>query len=663
MISRLTLFALLFLATSAQAQQDALAPGQSVDRDLVTGNAHAYTVELEADQFVLGEAVQHTVDVVVTLTGPDEEEIRQFDVSARSTEAFQFTTDEPGTYTLTVTPFEDEEGSYTMSLLRVEAKATTPEGIVDQQFASIDRNDTPGAVIGVVERGELIFAKPYGLANLTHGIPYTLETPTNIGSTSKQFTAFAIGLLAQSGDLTLDDDVRDHIPELPDLGATVTLRHLLTHTSGYREFLNTLAMGGRQLGRTDWIARSEIIAVVQRQPELQNEPGAEWNYNNTAFALLAEVVERVTEESFPDWMRANVFEPLGMENTYVRESPLTIIPGRAAGYVPGDDGSWTETPDLGASMGAGGMYSTAPDLAKWMDNFRTARLGGEDLIREMTTPYVLSTGDTTSYGLGLFLDELRGLERIQHGGADVAHRSEFGYLPEIESGLILLSNSPTVPASLGQITEAFFGEHFESSDAEGEATEAEPAEFDPESFDPETFDAFAGRYALDQAPAFIITFRRDGDQYFTQATGQPEFPIFPIGPSRFELRVVEAELEFHVEDDGSVNRLTLFQGGQEAGAARVEDDAEAIDLTEYEGRYFSEELEAFYTLAVVDGELQMSHRRLETPVTLSHGSGDRFGGGFPIAEVEFTRDDSGAVTGFSAGNGRARDVRFERVDG
>ncbi|MEL6615352.1 MAG: serine hydrolase [Bacteroidota bacterium] len=655
---RLPLLLALLLVASGAAAQTALAPGDAIDADLATGDAHAYTLDLDADQFVLGAAMQHTVDVVVTLTGPDGETIEEFDQPARGAENFQFTTETAGAYALTVTPFEDEEGRYTMTLARVEPVATTPDGIVDQTFAVLDRGDSPGAIVAVAQRGELVFAKPFGMANLTHGVAYTLDTPTNIGSTSKQFTAFAIGLLAERGELSMDDDVRTHIPELPDLGETITLRHLMTHTSGYREFLNALAMGGVS---PETIQRREIIELLQRQPELQNVPGEEWNYNNSAFGLLATVVERVSGEGFPAWMRENVFLPLGMENTYVRESPTTVIPGRAAGYIPAEGGGWQEVPDLGGAMGAGGMYSTAPDLAKWMDNYRTARLGGEGLIREMTTPYVLASGDTTEYGLGLFIDEMRGQPRWQHGGADMAHRSAFEYLPEVEMGLIVLSNSPAVPNSDGRIAEAFLGDHLEPE--EDDAPEAPAEDFDPESFDPETFDAYAGRYSMDEMPTFVLTFRRDGERYLIQPTGQPESEVFPIAPNQFESRIVDANVVFHVEDDGTVSTITLNQNGAHPGTRLDDEVAEAGPLADYTGRFFSEELEVFYTISETDGELHLMHRRMEEPVGLEHNSGDGFTGGFPIATLDFERDDAGQVTGFHAGNGRTRGVWFEKVEG
>src|SRR5690606_14787827 len=201
-----------------------------------------------------------------------------------------------GDYRIEVTPFERQSGRYALVVSRVEPVATTPEGKVDQLIAAFDRPDTPGGVVAVVRGGEVVYTRPFGVANLTHAVPFTAETRTNIGSTSKQFTAFAVVLLDQRGLVDLDADVRRYLPELPDFGETVTLRHLLNHTSGYREFLNLLAIGGAQ--PEDAFDHDRIAELVIRQPALQNAPGAEWNYNNTGYALLAEVVSRVTETPF-----------------------------------------------------------------------------------------------------------------------------------------------------------------------------------------------------------------------------------------------------------------------------------------------------------------------------------------------------------------------------
>ncbi len=534
-------------------------------------------------------------------------------------------------------------------VLASTASAQTPADSVRQLLA--DRTgEVPGAVVGVVQNGELIFAEPFGLASLTYGIPYALDTPTNIGSTSKQFTAFAVGLLAERGELRLGDDVRAYLPELPDFGETVTLRHLLTHTSGYREFLNTLVVAGWRLDEGDAVDRDEILRVVQRQPALQNAPGAEWNYNNTGFALLAMVVERVTGEPFPDWMKANVFEPFGMTHTVVRPTPTTLVEGRAVGYVREGDG-WREAFDLGGSMGAGGIYSTVADLARWMTNLQT-RAVAPGVIEQMTTRALLSTGEPTGYGLGLFLDEDGGQRRIQHGGADLAHRSAFVLYPDLGAGVIVLTNSAADVEGLAkQAARVFFPDAFET-EAPGSAPTAS------DTFDPATFDAYAGSYALDVAPAFVMTFRRDGERYLIQPTGQPETEIVPTSDSTFASTLVDASLTFHRDPDGAVRSLTLHQNGHHR-ATRVEADAPEIDLAPYAGRYVSDELEVAYTLAVEEGTLIARSRRAED-VTLIHAEGDTFA--FPLGTVTFERDAAGAVVAYVVDATRARGIRFERAN-
>lgn len=660
---------LLSLPAAASAQQ-ALRPGDPVERTLAAADAHAYRLDLPAGQFVLGSADQQTVDVVVTITGPGGETIQTVDEPARGPEAFQFTTGAAGTYTLTVTPFDGAEGRYTMRLDRVEPVATTPEGTVDQLFAVLDHDDSPGAVVGVLEHGQITFARAYGMADLTHGVPFTLDTPSNIASTSKQFTAFAVAWLADQGRLSLDDDVRTYIPELPDFGQTVTLRHLLTHTSGYRDYLTALAMSGLVYPE-DHIDRDDVLGVVERQPELQNAPGAEFNYNNTGYGLLALIVERVTETPFQDWMRETVFEPLGMTHTVVRHDPDEIVPGRAMGYVPAAGGRWQEARDLGGAMGDGFLYTTAGDLLRWMDTYRTASLGGEAVLREMTTEAVLTTGGSTGYGLGLFLGERRGLRQISHSGSDVGYRADFVYYPEIESGVVVLTNSPTVPARAGRVADVFFADAFAPKDVpeanapeanapEAEVAETEPAvpDYDPASFDPVTFDAYAGRYEVDGF-GVVQTYARRGDRFYVQELGGPEHELVPVGLATFELQGVDARVEFVAGDDGVVSRLVYTQG-RPYPAVRLTDDRD-VNPEDYAGLYVSEELGAVYTVRVVDGDLVLVHTRLDDPVPLRHVTGERFRGGYPIADLEFERGTDGSVAGFLASYGRSKGVRFRRM--
>ena len=636
------------------AQDSELRAGNSVAGTLSSEDVISFVFEAKEDFFVRGHVDQITVDVVVRILAPSGDLVGEYDNPARGPEPFQFITEEAGTYRIEVSPFEKAEGNYEVVLLNLEPEATDPKGKVNQRMAAFSGEASPGAAISVWRDGKTVYAKTFGMAILTYGLPFEEDTRTNIGSTSKQFTAFAIMLLVEDGKLSLDDDVREHITELPDMGTTITVRNLLTHTTGYREFLNLLILGGRRLDRGDFIDRAELIDIVQRQPALQNEPGAEWNYNNTAFGLAAVIVERISGQDFPDFMEENVFSPLEMNDTAVRPSPEHMIKNRAEGYTP-EAGSLLEKGDLGGAMGAGGIYSTIGDLQKWAENLADPKVGTADIIDQMTTSFVLNNGEETGYGFGLFIDEQNGLVRIHHGGADVAHRSMLVYYPELNAGATAQSNHAGFNSNVAfEIAEWFFPE------LEEDEIEAVAGDFDPASYNPSEFDEFVGKYALDAAPTFILTFTREDSTLYTQATGQPQLEIRPTSDSTFALVDVDASLTFQRNSEGEVDGMMLHQGGDQHATRIVEDEEPWVPaLDDFVGRYFSEELETFYEVVVSDSSLILTHRRVEDQ-KLTSGAEDYFTStGGPVS---FERDKNGQVIGMYLANGRTRDVRFAKLD-
>lgn len=645
------------------AQPAPLTPGRAVRASLAPGDTARYRVDLEANSLARFTVDQLSIDVRVRVLNAGGQVIQGANESARGQEHLQFESTDPATYQIQILPVGQGAGEYSITLVRREPLASEPRRLADQLLAPYDRRDAPGAAVAVWRGGRTLYARAYGMANLTHDIPFTVTTPTNIGSTSKQFTAFAIMLLAEQGRLSLDDDVRKHLPELPDLGQTVTVRHLLTHTSGYRELYNAIILEGRRLDHGDYIDRGELVKLVQRQPKLQNAPGAEFNYNNTGYGLAALIVERVSGQSFPDFMAGQVFAPLGMRQTMVRASPRHIVPGRSEGYLPDPEGGWRVAADLSAGMGAGSIYSTVGDLQRWVENFSRPRVGTAASLEAMMTPFTLADSSSTGYGYGLMIDTQGALQRVHHGGADLAHRSQLVYYPGIEAGITVQSNHAGFDTGVAfRLAKAFFGREMEPP-----AVAGADVPFDPASYDASGFDAFAGRYALDNAPAFVLTFTRAGDSLFTQATGQPKVPIFPTSDSSFALRIVEASVSFHRDAEGKVTHAILHQGGEQR-ATRLEGEAAptwaptVAELRGYEGRYFSEELETFYTVRLADSALVIEHRRLDL-VALRPTEADAFTANAnpaPVA-VAFERDRNGQVIAFYLGNGRTRDVRFARV--
>ena len=660
----LAALAILLHAGPASSQTTELETGRTLQGSLAAGDTARYEFVADEDDFILGEVNQISVDVTIRVLDPEGNQRARFGGLGRGRERYGGRTSTAGTFTIElIVAGEDEDaaGDYEITLLKHEPVATDPGEFTDQMMARFDGDHSPGAAVRVWRDGETLYSKTYGMANLAYGIPFGPDTRTNIGSTSKQFTAFAIMLQAERGLLSLDDDIRTHIPELPEFDETIQVRHLITHTSGLREFLNLLRMTGRRLDRGDWIDRSEIIEIVQRQPALQNVPGAEWNYNNTAYGLAAVIVERTSGRDFPVFMQENVFGPLGMTGTMVRPSIRHMVPNGSEGYTPTPDG-YRQIGDLGGAVGAGGMYGTIADLQTWVENYADPRVGSRESIDEMMTSFVLNDGEETGYGYGLTVDEHGGLKRVHHGGADVAHRSMLVYYPEINAGITTQSNHAQFSSGVAfELAEAFFGDAMELEE-EGEGTD-EAGEFDPDTYDPEAFDEFAGRYALDAAPSFILTFTREDSTLHVQATGQPRLDIVPTSDSTFKLLVVAASVTFLRGEDGEVEGLILHQNGDQpatrlAGDAPEEWAPTAEELADFAGRFYSEELETFYTFEVEEGALVMRQRRLGR-VPLTAGEEDSFsGGGFSFA---FERDEDGEVTGFRLSNVRTRDVGFGRV--
>ncbi|WP_373056060.1 serine hydrolase [Zunongwangia sp. H14] len=655
------LFIALLMLNSTQAQSvlaKEITKGQSYRDSLPPEGVHQYILKLDSSQFVFGHVYQKTLDVVVSVINPENKEIASFDGPARGPENFRFESKRPGNYTIKVKPFKEATGLYEIKIETAEPVAIKPEERVDQLMAEFSGKNVPGAAVMLMKNGKIIFSEGYGMANLAYNIPFTTDTPTNIGSTSKQFTAFAIELLAKQGKLSLDDDVRKYFPEFPEFQHKVSIRNLLTHTSGYREFLNTLAMTGRDL--TSPLDQKMILKIIQNQPELQNEPGAQWNYNNTGFAILAALVERVTNEAFPVWMEKNVFKPLNMNHTLVRKNQYEVVKNRSVGYNIAEGGNFQEVQDLGGAMGAGGIYTTMEDLAKWIRNLKDPKVGNKEIIKEMTTPFVLKNGDTTQYGLGLFITNYRGLKQIQHGGADVAHRSMLMYFPEIDAAVVTQSNNAGFAENLAyQISDAFFSDYMKAVEEE----ENNKEEFSGRSYDYDVarFDDLTGRYELAEAPGFILTFSRDGDRIYTQATGQGEVDLYAVSDSLFKLKGVDAEINFHINNKGTADSLTLNQHGKHL-AKKLQWKPDAETLKEYTGHYFSKEIETMYSIEMEEEELVLRNYQIAEPMPLYPADKDSFGSSFPISGVSFKRNEKGEISGFSASNGRTKGVIFTKIN-
>jgi CubicO group peptidase (beta-lactamase class C family) len=317
---------------------------------------------------------------------------------------------------------------------------------VDSILAAHFAADGPGAAVAVVQDGRIVLERSRGSAQLEHRAPITPETVFHVASVSKQFATFAVVLLAQQGRLSLDDDIRSHLPELHDFGHRITIRHLVHHTSGIRDQWELLMMAGWRMD--DVITRDQIMGMMLRQRELNFEPGAEHLYSNTGYTLIAEIVERVTGGTFDGFLQEHVFTPLGMTATHVHNDHEMIVPNRAYSYHPDQGGhGWRNAVLSYANQGATSLFTTAGDLARWLVNFETAQVGGAAAIEQMYERGVLNGGDTISYAFALTRSEHGGRQAWGHGGADAGFRSFIVHFPEARLGVVVLSNAANTNAA------------------------------------------------------------------------------------------------------------------------------------------------------------------------------------------------------------------------
>jgi len=492
------------------------------------------------------------------------------------------------------------------------------------------------------------------MADLEHDVPITPSTVFYVGSVSKQFTAATIALLAQRGALSLDDDVRKFVPELPDYGSRITIRQLIHHTSGLRDQWTLLGMAGWRLD--DVITKEHIMKMVRHQKELNFDPGAENLYSNTGYTLLAVIVERVSGQSFRDYTEANIFKPLGMTNTHFHDDHERIVKNRAYSYMPaGASGGFKAAPLNYANVGATSLFTTAEDLARWVINFEDKKIGGADVIKQMQQVGVLNSGKEIGYAFGLSIGPYRGLNTVGHAGGDAAYRSFAFWFPDQRFGVVVLSNFGTLnPQQMAQrIADLYLADKLTP-----EPPKAAVAERTPVKVDPSILESYAGRYLLDGRTLVVIT--KEGDKLMGQPGGSPKAELVPQSETTFFVKEANSEVTFERDEKGNVVRFAMKNATQSQTAKRLGPPTAAAQLTQFAGDYYSPELGTTYTMVVKDGKLVAEHRRHDD-ITLSELDGDLFSGNrWFFQTVQFTRDSEKRISGFRLSSGRARNVRFDK---
>jgi CubicO group peptidase (beta-lactamase class C family) len=553
-------------------------------------------------------------------------------------------------------------GIYLLSLLLAALSCNSSSqpdpAEIDQLFSHWDKPGTPGAAISVVKDGKIIFKKGYGSANLEYDIPITPSTVFHIASVSKQFTTFAVLLLERDGKLSLDDDVRKYIPEVPDFGRVITLRHLAYHTSGLRDQWSLLAMAGWRLD--DVITKEHILKLVGNQKELNFNPGDEYVYCNTGFTLLAEVVARISGKSFAEFTRERIFDPLKMNNTLFYDDHEKIVRNRAYSYSPTGSGYKKSVLNY-ANAGATSLFTTVEDLSLWAMNFENPVVGDIEIINKMNTRGILNKGDTIDYALGQGIGRYKGLKFISHGGADAGYRSFLGRFPEQKFSVMVFSNDASFNTGgiALKVADLYLGDKIIVPESP-KAVTPKPAEEDSSGADPALMKSFCGQYELQ--PGVIVSITLEGEKLFVEAPGLAKTTLAQSSSNEFVLKEMNARIVFVSEEAGKVTSAKMFIDGQEVVAPRMKEfDPGSVNLTEYTGNFYSPELGTTYTFVVKDGKLTSTHQRL-SDFELIPAKQDWFvSTQWFFGQVEFMRDGLKKVIGCMVTNDRVRNLRFEKV--
>jgi CubicO group peptidase (beta-lactamase class C family) len=318
---------------------------------------------------------------------------------------------------------------------------------IDRLFAQWNKPDSPGCALGVVKDRRIVYARGYGMADLEHDVPITSTSAFYVGSLSKQFTAMTVALAAQQGALRLDDDIRMYLPELPSYAPPITVRHLVHHTSGLREYVPLLSRAGWRRPDAPF-GNQDVLEILAREHGVDFLPGERFAYSNTGYTLLALIVERAARVRLGEFAQSNIFAPLAMKDTHFHSELTRLVKQRAYAYEPSPAGGVRLGPPVPARLGAGGIFTTIEDLAKWDQNFYDARVGGKALIAQITTPGTLNSGRALEYAFGLEVRDYRGLHVVEHGGSLVGYQAHLMRLPERRLSVICLCNLSTVNPSV-----------------------------------------------------------------------------------------------------------------------------------------------------------------------------------------------------------------------
>jgi len=547
---------------------------------------------------------------------------------------------------------KSQRSALVMLVLGCAAGPLWADPAVDAVFASQAAPGRPGCALAVTHAGAQVYAKAYGQANLEHGVPIDADaTVFDIASMTKQFTAAAVLLLAADGRLALTDDVRRYLPEVPDFGHPITLDHLLHHTSGLHDYEGMRVIGDRRA--SDYTDNADVMDFVRRQQALDFVPGTEYSYSNTGYFLLARVVERVSGMEYGAFLQRRIFAPLGMRHTRVLAGPGELLPHRASGYRP-RSGAYVNAFTGWVENGARGVYTTVTDLARWTANLDRGTVGGTALLAGLQERGQLDDGTRIDYARGLRFGSYRGLEMVEHGGADQGYRAQLLRFPGQQLSVLVLCND--MGADAQRLAEGV-ADHYLS-----DRLAATPLPPTPTEDAGATAAGLAGTYWSRERGLLRQVSLEHGRLWYVRSS-RSRSPLRLVAPGRYRLDGASDAAELVFGTAGSSPRARLIARGDKPIVFERVDTPVPADLAAYTGAYASAEFDTRWLIGLEGGALTV--RGWRDPAAEARAlrpiAPDVFATTSTI--LRFERDAAGRIAGLKVDTARARNLVFVRTAG
>jgi CubicO group peptidase (beta-lactamase class C family) len=527
---------------------------------------------------------------------------------------------------------------------------------VDNLFRQWDNPSTPGCAIAIIRHDSILYEKGYGSANLEYGVPITPETIFHMASISKQFTAFSIVLLEQQGKLKLDDDIRKYLTWFPDMGQRITIRHLLNHTSGVRDQWQLLAISGTRLD--DVITQEHIVKILSKQKELNFEPGEKYLYSNSGFTLLAEIVKSVTGQTLRQFTDSAIFKPLGMVHTHFHDNYEEIEKNRSYSYDRMDSTHFSNAILSYSNAGATSLFTNINDMALWIMNFYTHKVGDQKDIDRLTEKGKLNSGKQIDYALGISSDQQYGWRRFSHGGADAGYRTFISVFPDLKMGFLVFSNLADVNTGLKafELTRVFVSDT--STRVPSTATQKDSSLAVLKNV--ENWKKFTGHFISDDGVSFNVKIKGDkmyanpGDQdYLLIKQTQDTFAafLFPDRKLVFSQKGKKPAVDF-IDERGQMRHMVAFTP-----------DTTFTDkqLQSYVGEYRCPELDCSYGIVTKDRQLYLTNNKYNDTKLNLVGEDHLFCDFWWMSHLMIRRDTKNKIIGFEVNNGRVMHLKFDKI--